>query len=253
MYKILLIDDEKDALEALEWKLKTYIKDVDVTLCNSPIKALTLIDEVKPDIVFLDIHMPEMDGFTFLEKLSHRNFNLIFTTAHNEFAIKAFKVSAVDYLLKPVDKDELIAAIDKVKIATKEAPKVDNQMESKLQMLLNNLSAGGGNTEKIHISADGKVYLLEKEEVVMMEADKSYTTIYLNNGQEIVVSKTLKEVEKSFQFPRFYRVHNSYLINLDHVKEYLKGLGGELIMSNGKTASISRSKKAELFQKLYLD
>ncbi|MDP2089288.1 MAG: LytTR family DNA-binding domain-containing protein [Flavobacteriaceae bacterium] len=252
MYKVLIIDDEKDALEALEWKLKTYIKEVDVTLCNSPIKALTLINEIKPDIVFLDIHMPEMDGFTFLDKLSHRNFNLIFTTAHNEFAIKAFKVSAVDYLLKPVDKDELIAAVEKVKLTT-EVPKEENILENKLQMLLNNLSTGGANTEKIHISADGKVYLLEKEEVVMMEADKSYTTIYLNNGQEIVVSKTLKEVEKSFQFPRFYRVHNSYLINLDHVKEYLKGLGGELIMSNGKTASISRSKKAELFQKLYLD
>jgi two-component system LytT family response regulator len=196
--------------------------------------------------------MPEMDGFTFLDKLSHRNFNLIFTTAHNEFAIKAFKVSAVDYLLKPVDKDELIAAVDKVKL-TKEQPKEENALENKLQMLLNNLGTNTSSNEKIHISADGKVYLLEKEEVVMMEADKSYTTIYLNNGQEIVVSKTLKEVEKSFQFPRFYRVHNSYLINLDHVKEYLKGLGGELIMSNGKTASISRSKKAELFQKLYLD
>lgn len=252
MYKVLIVDDEKDALEALEWKLNTYIKDVDITLCNSPIKALTLINEIKPDIVFLDIHMPEMDGFTFLDKLSHRNFNLIFTTAHNEFAIKAFKVSAVDYLLKPVDKDELIAAVEKVKLS-KEQPKEDNALENKLQMLLNNLGPTTSSNEKIHISADGKVYLLEKEEVVMMEADKSYTTIYLNNGQEIVVSKTLKEVEKSFQFPRFYRVHNSYLINLDHVKEYLKGLGGELIMSNGKTASISRSKKAELFQKLYLD
>lgn len=252
MYKVLIVDDEKDALEALEWKLNTYIKDVDITLCNSPIKALTLINEIKPDIVFLDIHMPEMDGFTFLDKLSHRNFNLIFTTAHNEFAIKAFKVSAVDYLLKPVDKDELIAAVEKVKLS-KEQPKEDNALENKLQMLLNNLGPTTSSNEKIHISADGKVYLLEKEEVVMMEADKSYTTIYLNNGQEIVVSKILKEVEKSFQFPRFYRVHNSYLINLDHVKEYLKGLGGELIMSNGKTASISRSKKAELFQKLYLD
>ncbi len=252
MYKVLIIDDEKDALEALEWKLKTYIKDVDITLCNSPIKALTLINEIKPDIVFLDIHMPEMDGFTFLEKLEHRNFNLIFTTAHNEFAIKAFKVSAVDYLLKPVDKDELIAAVEKVKLTTA-APKEENLLESKLQMLLSNLSSGASNTEKIHITADGKVYLLEKEDVVMMQADKSYTTIYLNNGQEIVVSKTLKEVEKNFKFPNFFRVHNSYLINLDHVKEYLKGLGGELIMSNGKTASISRTRKSELFHRLYLD
>ena len=108
-------------------------------------------------------------------------------------------------------------------------------------------------SDKINISADGKVYLLDKDDVVMLKSDKSYTTIYLKSEQEILVSKTLKEVEKKFLFPNFFRVHNSYLINLNHVKEYLKGLGGELIMTNGLTASISRNRKAELFKKLYLD
>lgn len=246
MLKIVIVDDENDALEALEWKLKRYIDNVEVTLCNSPLESIDIINNLKPDIVFLDIQMPEMDGFTLLENLTYRKFNLIFTTAHDEFALKAIKVSAIDYLLKPVDKDELMEALEKVKEQRK-----GDLLEDKLQMLLGSINEA--QNDKINISADGKVYLLDRSDVVMLKSDKSYTTLYLTNEQQIVVSKTLKEVEKKFQFPQFFRVHNSYLINLDHVKEYLKGLGGELIMSNGYTAAISRNKKAELFKKLYLD
>jgi two-component system LytT family response regulator len=114
MLQILLVDDENDALEALEWKLNNYIENVEVKTCNSPIKAIDIINNEKPDVVFLDIQMPEMDGFTMIEKLQNKDFNLIFTTAHDEFALKAIKVSAIDYLLKPVDKDELLAAMDKI-------------------------------------------------------------------------------------------------------------------------------------------
>ncbi|WP_299524224.1 LytTR family DNA-binding domain-containing protein [uncultured Lutibacter sp.] len=246
MLQILLVDDENDALEALEWKLNNYIDNVQITTCNSPVKAIDIINELKPDVVFLDIQMPEMDGFTMIEKVKYRDFNLIFTTAHDEFALKAIKVSAIDYLLKPVDKDELLASMEKIKKSKEGA-----LLEDKLKLLLNNLNENG--SDKINISADGKVYLLEKEDVVMLKSDKSYTTIFLKSEQQIVVSKTLKEVEKKFQFPEFFRVHNSYLINLNHIKEYLKGLGGELIMTNGLTASISRNRKAELFKKIYLD
>ena len=246
MLQILLVDDEKDALEALEWKLNNYIENVEVTTCNSPIKAIDIINSEKPDVVFLDIQMPEMDGFSMIEKLENREFNLIFTTAHDEFALKAIKVSAIDYLLKPVDKDELLDAMNKIKKSKK-----GDLLDNKLKVLLNNLN--DNNQDKINISADGKVYLLDKDDIVMLKSDKSYTTIYLKTEQQIVVSKTLKEVEKKFIYPNFFRVHNSYLINLNHVKEYLKGLGGELIMTNGLTASISRNRKAELFKKLYLD
>lgn len=246
MLQILIVDDEKDALEALEWKLNNYVENIEVTTCESPIKAIDIINNEQPDVVFLDIQMPEMDGFTMIEKLDYRDFNLIFTTAHDEFALKAIKVSAIDYLLKPVDKDELLAAMDKIKTSEDEG----DLLENKLQLLLNNLN---DTSDKINISADGKVYLLDKDDVVMLKSDKSYTTIYLKTEQQILVSKTLKEVEKKFQFSQFFRVHNSYLINLNHVKEYLKGLGGELIMTNGLTASISRNRKAELFKKLYLN
>lgn len=246
MLQILLVDDEIDALEALEWKLKNYIDDVEITTCSSPIKAIDIINNDKPDVVFLDIQMPEMDGFTMIEKLDNRDFNLIFTTAHDEFALKAIKVSAIDYLLKPVDKDELQEAISKIETSKKGG----DLLEDKLQLLLQNLN---DNSDKVNISADGKVYLIDRDDVIMLKSDKSYTTIFLKSEQQILVSKTLKEVEKKFNTPQFFRVHNSYLINLNHVKEYLKGLGGELIMTNGLTASISRNRKAELFKKLYLD
>jgi two-component system LytT family response regulator len=243
MLKTVLVDDEINALEALEWKLNRYIEDIQIIKCNSPVEALTVIEKEKPDLVFLDIEMPEMDGFTMLQKLSNTNFDLIFTTAHDEFALKAIKVSALDYLLKPVDKDELITAVDKVRAARK-----GNQLEDKLQSLFTNLK---DKNDKISIAADGKIYLLDRDDVIMLKSDKSYTTIFLKDDKKIVVSKTLKEVEKKFKYSEFYRVHNSYLININHVKEYLKSMGGELIMSNGMSASISRNKKNELLEKLF--
>jgi two-component system LytT family response regulator len=244
MLKTVLIDDEINALEALEWKLNRYIEDIEIIKCNSPQEGIEVIDSVKPDLVFLDIEMPEIDGFELLQRLSYKGFQLIFTTAHDEFALRAIKVSAIDYLLKPVDKDELITAIEKVNASKKEI-----KLEDKLQSLFSNMNQ---KADKINIAADGKIYLLDKEEVVMLKSDKSYTTIFLNDDNSILVSKTLKEVEKKFNFPQFYRVHNSYLININHVKEYLKSDGGELVMSNGMRAGISRNKKADLLEKLAL-
>ncbi len=244
MLRIILVDDEVNALEALGWKLDRYIDDIEIVCkCTTPFDAILAIEKEKPDLVFLDIEMPEMDGFTLLQRLSNTNFDLIFTTAHDEFALKAIKVSAIDYLLKPIDKDELIQAIEKVNSSRK-----GNQLENKLQSLFTNLSTN--KFDKINIAADGKIYLLEKDDVIMLKSDKSYTTVFLENGKEIIVSKTLKEVEKKFNFPEFFRVHNSYLININHVKEYLRSMGGELIMSNGMSASISRNKKAEFLDRL---
>ena len=245
MMKTVLIDDELNALEALEWKLNRYVEDLEIIKCNSPLQGIEIIEKEKPDLVFLDIEMPEMDGFELLKQLNYKGFQLIFTTAHDEFALKAIKVSAIDYLLKPVDKDELITAIEKVKASQK-----DSKLEDKLESLFTNINT---KSDKINIAADGKVYLLEKDDVIMLKSDKSYTTVFLKDDRSILVSKTLKEVEKKFNFQQFFRVHNSYLINVNHVKEYLKSDGGELVMSNGMRAGISRNKKTELLELLSLD
>ena len=136
MLKTVLIDDEINALEALEWKLNRYAADdVEIIKCNSPLQGIDIINKEKPDLVFLDIEMPEMDGFALLQELDYKDFALIFTTAHDEFALKAIKVSAIDYLLKPVDKDELISALEKVKTTRK-----DSNLEDKLQSLFSNLN-----------------------------------------------------------------------------------------------------------------
>jgi two-component system LytT family response regulator len=243
--KTVLIDDELNALEALEWKLNRYVEDLEIIKCNSPEEGIDIIEKEKPDLVFLDIEMPKMDGFELLKQLNYKGFQLIFTTAHDEFALKAIKVSAIDYLLKPVDKDELITAIEKVKASQK-----DSKLEDKLESLFTNINT---KSDKINIAADGKVYLLEKDDVIMLKSDKSYTTVFLKDDRSILVSKTLKEVEKKFNFQQFFRVHNSYLINVNHVKEYLKSDGGELVMSNGMRAGISRNKKTELLELLSLD
>ncbi len=242
MLKTVLVDDEINALEALEWKLNRYVDELEIIKCNSPKEAIQIIEKEKPDLVFLDIEMPEIDGFTLLQHLSYTNFDLIFTTAHDEFALKAIKVSAIDYLLKPVDKDELIRAVEKVKASRK-----GNKLEEKLQSLFANLNE---KNEKISIAADGRIFLLEKDDVIMLKSDKSYTTIYLREKKTILVTKTLKEVEKKFQYPAFFRVHASYLINMNHVKEYSKSMGGILTMSDGLEAGVSRNKKNELLEKL---
>ncbi|WP_139957217.1 LytR/AlgR family response regulator transcription factor [Flavicella sediminum] len=244
MLKILLVDDEVDALEVLEWKLKRYVSDVEIVSSSSPKKALDIVRDFCPHVVFLDIQMPEMDGFSFLEKAGFRDFSVIFTTAHDEFALKAIKASAVDYLLKPIDKIELIEAVEKVRIKL-DKENIGHKLETVMQSI-------GKTCEKINITADGKIYLLDKDDVVMLQSDKSYTTIYLKCDKTILVSKTLKEVEKKFEYNSFFRVHNSFLVNLDHVKEYMKRMGGELVLTNGLTASVSRNKKAELLERLQL-
>jgi len=243
MLKTVIVDDEINALEALEWKLNRYVDGLSIIKCNAPKEAIEIIEREKPDLVFLDIEMPEMDGFTLLQQLMYTSFDLIFTTAHDEFALKAIKVSAIDYLLKPVDKDELISAVDKVKASRK-----GNHLEDKLQSLFSNLK---GKNDKISIAADGKLFLLDKDDVIMLKSDKSYTTIYLKDKKTILVTKTLKEVEKKFQHIDFFRVHASYLINMNHVKEYSKSMGGILTMSEGLEASVSRNKKNELLEKLF--
>ncbi|OSY87131.1 hypothetical protein WH52_12760 [Tenacibaculum holothuriorum] len=233
MLKIVLIDDEKDALEALEWKINRCEENVSITKCSSPIIGIELVKEIQPDIVFLDIQMPEMDGFSFIEHFPERKFKVVFTTAYDEYGVKAVKVKAFDYLLKPIDIDELTLAITKIKNEVK--------IES-----AQNIDA------KINIAADGKVYLIHKDEVLYLKSDKSYTTISLENGKKIVATKTLKEVQKKFICPEFFRVHNSYVINLKYVTEYNKG-ASELTMKDGTVVSISRTKKNELIEKLYLD
>ncbi|WP_299106343.1 LytTR family DNA-binding domain-containing protein [uncultured Tenacibaculum sp.] len=234
MLKIVIVDDEKDALEALEWKINKCITDeVSITKCSSPVIAVDLVKELKPHLVFLDIQMPEMDGFSFIEKFNERSFEVIFTTAYDEYGIKAVKAKALDYLLKPIDIDELTLAMIKLKKVLKN--KAYDEVPA-----------------KINIQADGKVYLIPKEDVLYLKSDKSYTTINLTSGKNIIATKTLKEIQKKFTCPEFVRVHNSYVVNLNYVIEYNKG-ANELTLNDGTIVAVSRSKKNEVINALNID
>ncbi|MBX2844575.1 MAG: LytTR family DNA-binding domain-containing protein [Saprospiraceae bacterium] len=233
-----LIDDEPAASEVLEWALKKYCPTITSIKSFSDLSAAHVsITQQPPDVLFLDIDMPNLNGFEFLKSLGRVDFPVIFVTAHESYALTAIKVSALDYLLKPVDKDELIAAVDKVRT---------NKTSTNIHEFLVSLQK----QEKIQIHHDGQISFVLPEEVVYLKADRSYTSIFLANGKELVVSKTLKDVESQFLQPEFIRVHHSYLINKQHVRAISKGGNSFLILSNEREIPISRAKKQDVLKLL---
>ncbi len=236
MITTILIDDEINALETLEWQIKTYCSHIKILKkVTSSAEAISEVKRLNPDCIFLDIKMPCLSGFDVLKYLKNQSFKTIFTTAHDEYAIKAIKASAFDYLLKPIDKDDLIDTV------------------SKLSLVIN---GDEKNTlfdphKKIPIQVDGSIHFYDNNEIIFLKAESNYTTIFLTNNRKVTLCKTLKEVEKSFSQPTFFRIHKSYLINLNHVQEYMKCEGGSVLMSNGKYTGISRSKKNLFFDLMH--
>ena len=203
MLQILLVDDENDALEALEWKLNNYIDNVEVTKCNSPIAAIDIINEDKPDVVFLDIQMPEMDGFTMIEKLENRDFNLIFTTAHDEFALKAIKVSAIDYLLKPIDYATFLKASNKAK-------KWFDLQNLKPEQI-------NSNEDFLFIKSEYKILKVKLKDIKYIEGMREYVRIHLTNEKPIMTLLSMKVVAQQLPSNSFMRIHRSYIVNLNMI------------------------------------
>lgn len=237
----ILVDDESPCIEALSWDLKTYCPDVQVlATATNPAKAIELIEQLQPEVVFLDIEMPEMSGFEVVQKIKDQHCNIIFVTAFDQFAIKAFKVAALDYLLKPVNKDELIAAVTKASQPDREISKL------KLDTLISNIKTEGAQFKKIVLPTLEGLEFIETKQIIRCESSSNYTLIHLQNGANFVASKTLKVIEEMLQGHHFFRVHNSHLANLDHVKSYLRGEGGELIMCDNSRIPVSKRKKESL-------
>ena len=244
MIRAIIIDDELSSIETLEWEIEGNCKEVSIVAkCQSAQDGINAIKKHNPDLVFLDIEMPVMNGFELLRKLEKIDFEIIFTTAYDQFALKAIKANAMDYLLKPIDPDELIQAIEKVKHNRK--PTVSQEM---LESLFEKLKSQNPNFPSIALPTMEGLEFVAVQEIVHCESDSNYTNIYTLKGNHIVVSKTLKEIEESVKNHHFYRVHNSHLVNLIHVKKYRKGKGGSLEMSNGAVIPVSRSRKDELLK-----
>ena len=245
LIKSIIVDDEKRACNVLVKIISDYLAgDVEIKgVAHNANDAVELIKKEHPDLVFLDVEMSQGDGFTLLQRLPEINFKVIFITAHSEYAIKAIKFSALDYLLKPISIDELIASVVKCKKVLLEESKNVTASAPKSKTV----------TEKLYrIALPGlhEVQFVEIEDIVHLEADSNYTTFYLEDNQKVVVSHTLKEYEETLASLPFLRVHNSYIIHLKKVKKYIKGKGGYAVMSNGATIEISPKKK-DLFLKAF--
>jgi two-component system LytT family response regulator len=241
--KAILIDDEKNALEMLEWMLQKNCPEVEIiAMCDSPLDGLEKIKSLKPDVIFLDIEMPQLNGFDLLDRLGKHESDVIFTTAYNQFAIKAFKVCALDYLLKPIDPEDLKAAVQKA------ANKKNKMSQEQLDLLLSYMKPEKPKSKRIALTASDHLIFVETEKIIYCESDSNYTIFFLTDGQKIIVSKTLKDVEEILEGSDFFRIHASYLINMKHVSKFTRGDGGYVVMSNNQHITVSRKKKDEFFE-----
>jgi len=246
--KAIIIDDEKNSREALRKKIATYCKEIEVVAEGADgEEGLLLIEKYQPEVVFLDIEMPRMNGFNMLQRLPHQNFHLVFTTAYNQYAIDAIRYSAFDYLVKPVDTKELQQGVARILEKEKhQKPAHPQQVELLLQQLLKEKNA----PKKIAISTVQGMELIALDDVVYLEAVSNYTNIHCRNAKPMLTSKTLKEYEDLLPQAQFFRVHNGAIININFIKKFIKGEGGQLQMSNGVLIDVARRRKEELLQLL---
>lgn len=243
MLKAVIIDDEPKAIQGLSWELSNFSDEVEVIATfTEPEKALHYLNDSDLDCLFLDVEMPTMDGFQFLEKLTKKDFAVVITTAYNEYAIKALKKEAIDYLLKPIDADDLRETINKIKKHNSRAVNAD-----KFERILLNFN-DKLNHKKITINTDGKLVFLEPREIMYAESDGNYATLHLENGKSLLLTKKLKEVSELLPDDYFFRIHNSFIINLNRIKEYLK-TDGYVILENGKKIPVSRQRKSDFLGK----
>ena len=243
MIKAIIIDDEQNALEMLEWLLKTYCPMVHVVaMCNNGESGIVAIHKHKPDLVFLDIEMPKMNGFDLLEQFDTLFFDVVFTTAYNKFAIKAFRYSALNYLLKPVDPEDLQSTIKRLE------EKKSTVGKDQLNLLLENMKNLSNPVQRIALSTGDGLIFVNTADIMYCQAESNYTNVVLTNKTKILVAKTLKDIDETLAGKDFFRVHNSFLININQIKKFVRGDGGYILMNDDTQITIARSKREEFFE-----
>ncbi|MGM0634532.1 MAG: LytR/AlgR family response regulator transcription factor [Bacteroidota bacterium] len=241
MLSVIIIDDEIKAIKSLEWEIANYCKDVEVEATfSNPEKAISYLKHNQPDCVFIDVEMPQMDGFQFLEHFQQRNFSVVFVTAYNQYAIKAIKEDALDYLLKPIDSEDLVKTVEKLKAEKRNGFSYD-AIEERLR---------AHNTNKrIAIPFEGKLVFVNTEHIIYCKSDGNYCKVYLVDKKPLFISKKLKEIQVLLPEEDFLRIHNSYIVNLKKVSEYLK-TDGYVVLDNQVKIPVSRTRKAEFLDKI---
>ena len=242
MIRTLIVEDEKRSARLLEKLLNEFCENIEVAGISYNVPdAYEKVINLKPELVFLDIEMQSETGFDLLKKFSEINFAIIFTTAYEKYALRAIKFSAIDYLLKPIDVADLTLAVSKVEQYQKK-----NLLKSNLDVLLHNFQNKNNDLQKIALSTSEGLHLISVTDINYCESDGPYTTFYLKNAKPIIVSKHLKEYEELLTPFNFFRIHNSYLINLREIKKYVRGDGGQVEMNDGTLLNVSKSRKDDL-------
>lgn len=239
----IIIDDETKGRLALRKKLQAYCPEI-IILAEAAdgVEALVVIEKYHPELIFLDIEMPKMNGFEMLNSIKDKNFHIIFTTAYDQYAIKAIKFAAFDYLLKPIEIEELKAAVSRV---------IDNQInqtKTQIELLQQNMQHPKKQLNKLALPTLDGLLFYDINDIIHLEANSNYTNIFFKDKSKIVASKTLKEFEELLPGDTFFRTHHSHLINLNYIKKYIRGDGGQIELLNGAHVEVSRRKKEEFLK-----
>lgn len=245
MLKTVIIDDQEDAIEDLQYLIKKNKLPAEViATATSGAEGLAVILKHKPQLVFLDVVMPGMSGFEMLALVPQINFHLIVTTSMDQYAVQAIRASAMDFLLKPIKLKELKEAIERT-VSMSGVPS-----KSQINLLENNLKEKNQSIKKIALPISEGVELFQLEDILYFESDGNYTTVHLSDNRTILVSKQIGKFEEIVEKSDFFRVHNSYLVNLNHIKKFIRNDGGYIVLSNGKTITVARNRKDDLLELL---
>jgi len=244
MIRTIIIEDEPVSREMLTLMLQRYKDDIEIIdTCSNPTDGIESIAKHEPDLIFLDIQMPKMNGFDMLKKIPSINFEVIFTTAFDQYAINAIRISALDYLLKPVDDEDLAVAIDKCKERL-QSKKPGKQFEN----LFNNLSNKNPLDKTLALAASDGISFVKMCDILRVEANGRYAKFFLLNKETILISKTLGDFEEILSANQFFRIHDSSIINLNHVKKYIRGDGGTVILSDNTELDVARRRKEDFIK-----
>ncbi len=231
--KAIIVDDEISCIESLSAKIEHFLPQVEVVKTYRVAQeALFEVNRMDVDVIFLDIEMPGLDGISFAQKANLQNTEIIYTTAHQQYAINAFRVSAFDFLLKPIDRHELVKSIDRLSVKLKEKQSKGVKLHSRYN--------------KIAVPSTKGMFFVPVSEILWLEADNNYTTIHLTNATKLLTSRAIGEYEDILTPLDFFRIHQSTIINLQYLQEYVRGDGGSVILVNGKELEVSRRRKIDL-------
>ncbi|HZK62592.1 MAG TPA: LytTR family DNA-binding domain-containing protein [Puia sp.] len=244
MLKAILVDDELNSLQNLQLKIQEYCPSLRIVAqTQRPEDAIGLIRQHKPDVIFLDIEMPRMSGFKMLEQMDDIDFEIIFITAYNHYAINAIRISAFDYLVKPVAIEDLQQTVGRLEQFTVK------KYRERADILKRNLANPKTQEDQMAIPTHEGLEFIQIKQIIRIESSSNYSKLVLQNGKTLLVTRQLKDFEELLEDYRFYRIHHSHLINLNYIAKYIRGEGGQITMRNGDVIDVSRRKK-EVFLKL---